>query len=195
MIISCTSREIPTALLVCGPPCAGKSTAARRLRDALGWPLLTKDGFKEALFESLGWSDRAWSKQLSGASYAVMFNMARELAGAGQSFVLEGNFRWAETQTHFASLAAVRKIRFVQVFCTAEPEILIQRWRVRVERSERHPGHVDFDSTAEIEAELRARGSAPLPVGQPAIVLESREDKAAVFGDVVASVLARIQVS
>lgn len=183
----------PTALLVCGPPCAGKSTVARRLRNSLGWPLLAKDAFKESLFDVLGWSDRAWSKRISRASYAVMFAAARELSIAGQSYILEGNFRWTENEAHFAALIEVRRIRFVQVFCSAPTDVLIRRWRLRTERGKRHPGHLDRDVAAEIEAQLRSAPPQPLPLGEPALMFDSSRKDAAHLDELVAAVMRRTQ--
>jgi predicted kinase len=146
------------------------------LRARLGWPLLAKDAIKESLFDALGWSDRAWSKQLSGASYALMFDVACELAGSGTSCMLEGNFRWEETHHRFARLAGVRDVRFVQVFCTADADALLARMRSRIAAKERHPGHVDAATAAELEDELRNRPLRPLPLGGQSLSFDSTRD-------------------
>ena len=36
-------------------------------------PYLSKDLFKETLFDTLGWDDRGWSQQLGSASMALLF--------------------------------------------------------------------------------------------------------------------------
>lgn len=167
--------EVPTFVVVCGPPCAGKSAVAARLRTSLEWPLLSKDYFKEVLFDSLGWSDRAWSRKLSGASYAVMFNAASELLAAGHSCILEGNFRWPDTARYFTALMTRQQVQHIQVFCAAQADVLVERWRLRIESGSRHPGHVDRESAAEIEAELRERPAQPLPIGAPIVTFDSTE--------------------
>ena len=52
-------------IIIWGLPCTGKTTLGPWLAKELGLPFVHKDGIKESLFESLGWKDRAWSKQLS----------------------------------------------------------------------------------------------------------------------------------
>lgn len=165
---------MPCILIVTGAPASGKTTLAQRLRAELGWPLLAKDAIKESLFATLGWSDRAWSKRVSAASYALMFEMARELIDSGASCILEGNFRWEETQQHFARIAT-GSIRHVQVFCTADIEVLLARMRARIAANDRHPGHVDAAAAGELESELRNRPLQPLPVAQ-SLTFDSTRD-------------------
>ena len=43
---------VRSAVIVTGLPASGKSTIARALATALGWPLLDKDVFLEALFDA-----------------------------------------------------------------------------------------------------------------------------------------------
>ena len=58
----------PLLIIISGPPCSGKTALGGWLARELGLPLLHRDGFKEALFDSLGWSDLEWSQRLGGAS-------------------------------------------------------------------------------------------------------------------------------
>ena len=57
--------------IVTGPPGAGKSTLAEYLARELCLPLISKDGIKEILFDTLGWHDREWSKKLGHASFEL----------------------------------------------------------------------------------------------------------------------------
>ena len=47
-----------SAVLVNGVPASGKSSIARLVSGATGWPLLGLDTIKEALFAHLGMGDR-----------------------------------------------------------------------------------------------------------------------------------------
>lgn len=61
----------PVLVIVLGAPGAGKTTLARRIAAEIGWPLLVRDDIKEILFDTLGWSDRQWSRKLGGASWRM----------------------------------------------------------------------------------------------------------------------------
>jgi len=65
-------------LVVSGPPGTGKTTLAEQLGHDLGLPVFCRDTLKEALFDSLGWFDRAWSQRLGAASYACRNGCADE---------------------------------------------------------------------------------------------------------------------
>ncbi len=160
-------------IIIGGPPCAGKSTLANRLREDLEWPLLAKDAIKELLFDSLGWSDRAWSRKLSQASYALLFNMAAEMIHAGQSCILEGNFRWRENSARFGSLLRP-DLQVIQICCTAPLQVLVARLHGRVAAGQRHPGHLDAATLDEIEAEL-GRLSQPLPIAGMQLTFDSSQ--------------------
>ena len=70
-------------VLISGPPGAGKTTLGAKIAQELGIPFLNKDGIKELLFDTLGWKDRAWSRQLGIASSALLFHMIERQLVAG----------------------------------------------------------------------------------------------------------------
>ena len=84
--------EKPLVILVSGPPCVGKTTLATRLASQLGMPLLSKDSIKETMFDTLGWSDREWSKKLGVASITLFYQWIDSQLVAGQSIVAESSF-------------------------------------------------------------------------------------------------------
>src|SRR5262249_19586607 len=143
------SKFAPVVLIITGPPASGKSTLGRELARRLGLPLLSKDLFKEVLFDQLGWSDLEWSHRLGGASMALLFRSAGALIAAGQSMALEANF-YAEWDTpQLRRLAEHQPCRFVQLVCTASRATLEERYRRRTMTGERHPGHTQSEALEE----------------------------------------------
>jgi predicted kinase len=162
-------------VVVSGLPCSGKSKVAERLGAELRWPLLCKDTYKELLFDTLGYSDRAWSKRVSGAAYALQFEHSAHLIAGDVSHVLEGNFRWVEHQARFVTLAKC-DVSLLQVHCHAQPAALIERFRVRARSGTRHPGHVDIESLKEIESELAQAQQHPLPLSGKIVDCDTSDD-------------------
>jgi predicted kinase len=133
----------PLLLLVTGMPSSGKTTLAHTLSDALHLPLITKDDIKERLFDSLGWSDRPWSRKLGYATYEIMFYVIESLISKHISLVAESNFVPQSTAEFLLGLQTRHPFRPVIVECITLAEELKVRWRQRAEQSLRHPGHLD----------------------------------------------------
>ena len=66
-------------VLISGVAGSGKSTLARRLAPVLDLPLISKDTIKEALADSLGLGDDAWSQPLGAASFEVLLALLRDV--------------------------------------------------------------------------------------------------------------------
>ena len=163
-----------TLLVITGLPCTGKSALASELERTLRWPLLSKDEVKEQLFATLGWSDREWSRKMSEASYGLVFATARKLLMSGTSCILEGNFRRTRQQD-FENLVRNVDIRLMQVVCKAPGDVIVQRFLARAQSGARHPGHVDMESFAELENELRSGMSVPVAIGGTVVEFDATE--------------------
>jgi predicted kinase len=150
-------------IVIAGLPCSGKSKLVEVLRTALQWPILVKDEYKESMFEAMGYSNREWSKRVSQAAYQLMFAQANELVRCGQSFALEGNFRYFDHRERFEHIAA-SGYEILQVYCYASAVILKQRFEQRARSGQRHPGHVDLESLDEIILELSAATLESMPL-------------------------------
>lgn len=159
-------------VVVTGAPGAGKTSLARPLAEHLALPLITKDDLKEILFETLGWGDRARSRALSDAAYEVMFHIVGALAAAGNSLVLEANFRPAAAE-RMTEMGRIHGLSFVQIRCFAEPSVMVERLVRRAEGGLRHPGHLDNQTLPEM-LELATDGAA-LELGCPVIDVDTSE--------------------
>jgi predicted kinase len=134
-------RMPPRLIIVTGLPATGKTTLARTLAARLRVPLLAKDAIKEPLLSALGAPDRAQSRRLSDASFAVLFTMAHELAAAGVDALIEGNFRPGEHETALRSSSA----RIAQILCSTDEPERLARLAARASDPLRHAGHRDAE--------------------------------------------------
>lgn len=132
---------MPTLVIVTGPPAAGKTTLSRRLAADLRLPLLTKDGFKETLFDSLGYGETEWSRRLGAASFDLLFHAAGSVLAGDADCVIEANFDVDRSLPSFLHLQGRHPFHPIQVVCRTRPETFVARYAERHESGRRHPGH------------------------------------------------------
>ena len=183
-------RPAPLVLLVNGLPATGKTTLARRLATDLRLPLLAKDAIKETLFDTLGWSDRAWSRRLGAATIALLFGALEEQLRAGQPCVVECNFVPDRDTVRFRALAQTWRFTPFQILCVCDGPTLYARYCARARSTDRHPGHVEtLDLNEHRELLLRGR-IEPLPIGGALYELDTTDFAAIDYAGLYAAVAA-----
>ena len=157
----------------------------KRLAGDLELPFFSKDFFKEALFDQIGWQDRAWSQKLGGASVQLLFRCAAALLEVGQSVALESNFypRW-DTEP-LQALHERYGCRLVQVLCMAPGPLLVERYEQRALSGARHPGHVDPPRLDEIRPILLGEPWPALPLDGPLLTVDTSNFEAIDYADVL----------
>jgi predicted kinase len=163
----------PLLIVISGLPCTGKTTLGRWLAGQLNLPLFSKDAFKEMLFDTVGWSNREWSKKLSRASNTILLHLVETLLGAGISAIVESNFDPVLDAPHLRDLLEHSGVRVVQVYCTALPEVIEARFQQRVETATRHPGHVDATYLPDLRQLAFSLEQQPLDLGGVLIKLDT----------------------
>lgn len=165
----------PSIMIVTGYPCAGKTTIARRLAEAINYPLLTKDDVKERLFDALGCGDRAWSDQLSTATYSILFYVLESQVEAGQSVIVEANFRPQSHSDRFARLQRDHDVKLVQIHVSANADTIEQRLHRRTARKNRHPGHLDDALEEELPDKISEGRYDPLEIESECIEVDTSD--------------------
>jgi predicted kinase len=138
----------PALLIVTGPPASGKTSAARRLAEELQLAVLSKDTFKETLYEQIG-SDEELEPRIEGASLALLFAVAGMQLEAGVSLLVESNFDTHFDVGHFRRLRREHDVELVQVHIGGDTERLVAKFAERARAGDRHTGHGDSPADAD----------------------------------------------
>ena len=160
-------------VLISGPPGAGKTTLGAKIARGLGVPFIHKDGLKELLFDTLGWKDRAWSRQLGIASTVLLFHVVERQLAAGQSVVAESAFHTAFDAPRLRRLQEQYRFQTLEVHCTTQPGVLLERFAERARSAERHSGHGEGSQAEELRANLERGVYGPLSSPEQTLIVDT----------------------
>jgi predicted kinase len=167
---------MPHLIIVTGPPASGKTTLAKEIARSLRFPLLVRDEIKSAFFNTVGWSDREWSKSLGALSFGVMYHLLEAQLEIGVSIVVETAFRTDLDTAKFQALLAKYPHKPIQVHVTADEDVRFKRFSERAKTPDRHPGHVDEDvSREDFGAQFGLDPFDTLPIGGHVIEIDSTD--------------------
>jgi predicted kinase len=153
--------------MISGAPGVGKTTLARPLARALGFPLFAKDSIKERIHDVLTDTEPAgsspveqqWSRRLGAASMELLWLLAADAPAC----VLEANF-WCGHETQDAALRALSAgDTLIELYCTAPREEILRRYAARQAAGERHTVHPDLAFRPE---EWEQKFGKPIGIGQ-----------------------------
>jgi predicted kinase len=187
--------KAPVVVVITGIPCTGKTTLGRRIAAEFSLPLVTKDGLKEVLFDSLGSKDRQWSRKLSLASFNLIFYVMDLLLQAGRSHIVEGNFTAGDHAARLLDLQRRHPFRPFQILCVADDRVIRQRLQSRAESGLRHPGHLDRLLMAEFDQLISGGQNNPLEIGGELLEVDTTETAAASSQAILAAVRAFFDIT
>jgi predicted kinase len=180
----------PVLIIVTGLPATGKTTLSRTLAKELNLPLLAKDDLKSIMFDGLGWSDLDWSVKVGVTAFRLMDYVIEEQLRHGNSLILECPFDPKWDNERFQRWQKAYGFTCVQVVCTAEREVIKQRFSERA--PSRHPGRTEAANLEEFMRELTTRTLEPLDLDGPVITLDATDfstvDEAALVRQIQATI-------
>ena len=127
-------------IILAGMPATGKSTAAKKLQEHFGFPILEKDRIKEALFDTIGFECYAEKRQLDVAANAILLRILQAMTEAGISVIVDNNFD-TDSAAQLDRLIRENGLECSTVFFNGNPQVLYERYFERDFCGLRHPGH------------------------------------------------------
>ena len=148
----------PTLIIISGFSCTGKTTLATAVSQHFSLPALGRDDFKESLYDSLGYSDREWSKKLGVSSYKLLYLVAEKLLASGHSIIIESNFKSTTDTNKLREIKEQYQCSLLQIYCHVGIPLALARFKQRAESGDRHSGHVDHLIYDEMELNFKQGG-------------------------------------
>lgn len=167
-----------TIIICTGLPATGKTTLSKRIATTLNIPLIAKDAIKEIMYDTIGWSDKAFSAKLAQATFSIMDLAAKQHLRTGRSLILESNYSPKLASKTFRNWQKEYNCKIIQVVCRTDIPVLAQRYVDR-QHIDRHPGHNDNVDVAGCEANFRQRVAngedQPLDVEGEVLVVDTTD--------------------
>lgn len=146
-------------VMVNGIPASGKSSIARALSQATGWPVLSVDGIKEPFMQQFEQLDRPLNRRLGIASYQAIWSVIAA-APQGCTFIVDAwfGFQPKESLVNYLQQANVRSL--AEIWCQLPGELAAQRYAARL--GDRLPGHPGAEYIPELIALAERAGPMQL---------------------------------
>jgi adenylate kinase family enzyme len=164
-------------IIVHGPPASGKTTLARRIREKLGFPHISRDILQEWMSTADSTGDEHIRRFCADAGYQLMFDLAGELARGSGSFILEGCMNPDGAGARLKDKLEGSNHEIVEIFLTAPDDVLVRRYLQRGRAASRHSAHGDESSRGEALARhLTQVTYRPLGIGKIVIEGDGSQD-------------------
>ena len=147
-----------TLIIVSGFSCTGKTALAKKIGEYFSLPAIGRDDLKESLYDSLGYSEREWSKRLGIASYRLLYLMTEKILGSGSSIIIESNFKVKLDTEKLQKLKNKYQCYLLQIHCHVAIPLALSRFKNRAISGERHSGHVDHLNYDEMKFNFKQGG-------------------------------------
>jgi uncharacterized protein len=130
-------------VILCGPPCTGKSTIGSELQHRLGFTHLEMDSVRQRVLPN---SDQRLEHRDIG--YRAMHLLAEHLLRTGQTVIVNATYNRELHRTELGTILKSLECPAVLVQCTAPLDLVISRFKSRP------PGHAALDLDEDLVREL-----------------------------------------
>lgn len=129
-------------IVIGGSIAMGKTTIAKKLSENIGVKHVSMDEIKESLFDTVGYRDREWSKEIGRLAFPVFMGIIEMYLRRGESVIADSTFLWPEDADWLNEFAELHQAEIYQIWLTADPQVARKRFIERT-KNERQPGHND----------------------------------------------------
>jgi predicted kinase len=165
----------PLIILILGLPGAGKTTLGKKIASELRLPFISKDDIKVRLFDVYGWKDREASKQAGMASFRIMDYFTEAQIKSGHSLILESTFNPAYDDARFQAWQKEFGVRYVQLYCYANAEVVRRRFAERAATDSRHVSAIEGDEGLQVLENYIRQGFTPLNIDSTIIKVDTTD--------------------
>ena len=131
-------------IVIQGGSAVGKTTLAQRLATDLGLHLLTKDNFKELLYDVLGTPPGRDESEVYGlAATKALYASVAIFLSKGKSIIIESAFHTEFANLDIEAIVKDGSAGVVQIYVTASPKVRVDRYNERIASDKRHKSHPD----------------------------------------------------
>jgi predicted kinase len=162
-------------VVITGPPASGKTTLARALAGRLRVTVLSKDTFKETLYEVFGSEDEI-EDRIDAAGVRLLAAAAEDQLDSGLPVIVESNFDPDSDTELVGHLQRGHRARLAQIYCDLPDQDIVESFRERAQSNRRHPGHRDEpEDAADVERGLAEGEWQPLDLDAPLLRIHPDE--------------------
>ena len=173
-------------IIVQGPPASGKTSIAKKISSTFSFPHISRDLIQEWLSDVDTSNNKKIQSFCSHAGYELVFNLASELSKGKGSFIVEGCFNPDLAPIRMKELIGNSNHTIVEIFLTAENNILVERYLNRAGSSERHSAHgAESSRGEELAKHLEEVTYRPMRIGSKLIEIDNSDGFDTVTSDIL----------
>jgi predicted kinase len=173
-------------IIVGGSPGSGKTTRANRLKHEFGFPLFSKDTFKDALMDVSLPADRPASSRIGLFAWSAMYTALDAVLGTVPGAILEANFTHGYAEPNLTPRLA--RCSGLILHCVADRDTILARIRSRQNDPDRHAGHFDQDAIPDLLRILDVDGYRLDDLGVPVIEVDTSNDYRPGIDEILAAI-------